>query len=359
MAILDPIDLNEDTVGVASGSGSGHRSRTNSVSSSPAIPLAHWYESKKKQQKVSSPPTLPAHLITTLRLLTMCPLCADEYSTLRLNDETGVVEQVLKRKTKKKAAAVKAKTITGPAKLHHLSLCAFRAGASEAVVVELVQREQVSIDKKRRMDYIEEQQRHDVWRTVVGQAPPCSQLQANVLRQREQGRHDFFIDKYVKDSMAQQQRRKSVSPVKPNQSTASHSKTKKAATTAIRSRLGHRGGIDRATTTIDEPRRRCESVKRQCRLLFGSESRRDGMSSGCSEVFTVYDWSDTASLMPFERSDAYQLPHRGLGFGACGVASTEISLQGDSDTQGRLSMGRMLAKGIVEEIAKREREGSS
>lgn len=301
--------------------------------------------------RTADPPILPRHLKSTLLVLSSCPICFDFWPTLKVDEEGRVVEA---RKVKRRKTAVKPKTVHGPARLTHMRMCTLRAQVTVDAVVSLVEREQVRVDKERRLAHIEEQQAEGMWKSVTGEAPPCTQIQTKVMQQRNAGRHSYYIDKTVREGLACQKRGQSIAAAKGNKQI---SPTKPGAS---RSRPGTRGGTNRASTTVERPQRRSESIKVLSERLFGSDQIQDRiekratlLASSSGSVFDRFDLSEDAYAMPFGHLlNEESKSRRGLGIGACAEPGQEAK---SFSAEARLGMGYWFASGIRQRLEAQDR----
>jgi hypothetical protein len=259
-------------------------------------------------------PDLPDSLVSTLRAFPNCPLCLQPFPNLSAKAKA---EPQMKKFNAKKAAAkleaqkkAKVKVITGAARLTHVQLCAYKSNTSSDVVISLVAKEQIRLDRNKRKEYNEEVSKEGIWKTLTGDAPPSTQVQQASVKVRGKRRGKPVEVKTPKG---------------------------KAVTTSAAFKAGKRGGLNRATTLIMAPKLTRALVKQRCIELFGTpESTLEGDDA-------VYE-DHVESTIRCQRAASSGKITLGLGVGACSIATTDHEIGATSRLGMGYSLGTVIAK---------------
>lgn len=278
------------------------RSSSSSSSSSYSVPIRL--------------PELPDSLVPVLRGFPTCPLCLQPFPLLSATGDIIPKRAMSKKAVAKKAAksAPNPKTITGAARLTHIQLCAFRKGSSSEVVISLIGREQIRLDRNQRKEYNDEVSKQGIWTTLTGDAPPSTQVQKDSIKARGKQRGKVVV--------AKPQKGKS-SPTKP-----------------MAFKAGKRGGLNKATTLIMAPRLTRALVKQRCIELFGLPMSSD---EDVKEKALYDDHEETTQRCQQAALSAKSIT-LGLGVGVCSLKTSDD----ETGAIARLGMGSTLGTIIAQ-----------
>ncbi|UZJ56107.1 hypothetical protein CBS101457_005427 [Exobasidium rhododendri] len=287
--------------------------------------------------------TLPGSIIPVLRTFANCPLCLLPFPKLNV-----IIEEVVAKKGKgagkrsrgKKQASSKVQT--GPERLHHLEICAFHNETPQEMVMSLVTKERIRLDRKQRQEYNERVNNQGMWKTLTGDEPPNTQVQQESLKR---GRKSCY--KPVKGQSKAQVKEVSKAAVAKAKATAKvKPKAKASPSSGVTFKAGKRGGISRASTTILAPHVTRHEVKQRCIELFGAIPRfkeEDVTARHQKDVWAWYDLHEentTRSRVAVQRKLVL-----GLGVGACSRVAEE---QDSNGAIARLGMGNTLGYTIAQ-----------
>ena len=273
---------------------------------SPQASTSRRQHSPQERRSTTDVPRLPDTLIPSLRTFRNCPLCLQPFPVLSIHE--GKVETSKKKQRK---------AVSGAARLEHVQMCALHLETTAEVVLSLVEREKIRLDRNQRREYEEVINNQGLWMALTGDEPPSSQAPLSTTA------HESKMD--IKEQMQRVRKRK-------------------AQALSVAFKAGRRGGCNRASTTILASRLTRAQVKQRCFELFGRAvpgSHTDVSDADVSSMYGHHDES-TARCREASTSDTLLL---GLGVGAC-ARPAECD---DLGSKARLGMGFSLGSALAEQ----------
>lgn len=277
-----------------------------------------------KSSTMKDLPKLSESLVPILRSFVNCPLCAQPFPVLSLE------EVVVKKKGKGKATKKRMKLAqTGADRLLHLEICAHHNDTSAELVMSLITKERIRLDRNQRDEYNEKVNQQGMWKTLTGDEPPSTQVQRDSIKR---GRKR---PAYLKDKGKGRAKEKKTAKGKGGKA--------KAVSSSVTFKAGKRGGLSRASTTILAPHLTRSEVKRKCVELFGPPERKTDDKREISDIWSLYEYHDENTRR--FRAKTQKTIVYGLGVGACSRVKEE---QDSNGAIARLGMGNTLGYTIAQ-----------